>query len=259
MPSLARPRTAERCSRSRCSSRSGGASTSRWRRTGTQRPASGSGRSCAPLPNRDGRIAFGGFYIDDQVSDASRYRYTYQQTQAFSNGFRMVADLNFVSDFDFFTDYERELDLTSTPNILARLEFSRPGSGRASTSGSCATNSCSRRHEPGAADLAGDRVAGRTRRLARPPCTWPTNRRSRRSSSAESCKGSDRRRLPARRRVPIAVPAVTPAPWLDVNFDASYRVTYYTQQQRFIPGSSGRSARWSTTRCTGGSEAVASN
>ena len=40
----------------------------------------------------------------------------------------MVADINLVSDFNYFTDFERELNLVSSPTILTRIEFSRNGS-----------------------------------------------------------------------------------------------------------------------------------
>ena len=39
----------------------------------------------------------------------------------------MVADVNVVSDFDYFSDFARELNLVSSPTILARVEFSRNG------------------------------------------------------------------------------------------------------------------------------------
>ena len=198
----------------------------------------GIGTELRAVPNRDGRIAFGGFYIDDQVSDASRYRYTYQQTQAFSNGFRMVADLNFVSDFDFFTDYERELDLTSTPNILARLEFSRPGKWTS-------INVRELRNEQLFSDgtslvqqtLPEIEWRGRTRRLGETPVylAYESSLASIQQRGVLQGDPIDADYLRGDVFPSLSLP-VTPAPWLDVNFDASYRVTYYTQQQRFIPG-----------------------
>jgi len=79
------------------------------------------------VPNDKGIALLNGFYIQDQVYGAGRYRVTYRQTQEFVNGFRMVADVNQVSDFDFFTDFERELRLASSPTILGRVEFTRNG------------------------------------------------------------------------------------------------------------------------------------
>jgi LPS-assembly protein len=87
------------------------------------------------VPNRKGLGVFNGFYINDKAANTTvcaqppcdRWRVTYRQTQEFQNGFRMVADINQVSDFDFFTDFERDLRLVSTPTQLTRIEFSRNG------------------------------------------------------------------------------------------------------------------------------------
>ncbi len=87
----------------------------------------GGGGELRFLPNQNGAATFNGFYIDDKVTDSGRYRATYKQTQQFRNGFRMVADINLVSDFDYFADFERDLELVSSPTILARVEFSRNG------------------------------------------------------------------------------------------------------------------------------------
>lgn len=87
----------------------------------------GGGGALRAIPNRDGSVSMRGFYIDDQVDGFGRYTLSYQQTQKFLNGFRMIADINQVSDFDFYNDYERELRLVSSPTILARIEFTRNG------------------------------------------------------------------------------------------------------------------------------------
>jgi hypothetical protein len=79
------------------------------------------------IPNERGTTNFEGFYINDQIFGGPRHRATYQQVQTFQNGMRLVADLNEVSDFDFLTDYEREIGLASSPQVLARLEVVRNG------------------------------------------------------------------------------------------------------------------------------------
>jgi lipopolysaccharide assembly outer membrane protein LptD (OstA) len=85
------------------------------------------------IPNRQGSGKLSAFYIEDEVAHnqgepSQRYRATFTETQQFQNGFRMVADVNQVSDFNYFTDYERDLTVVSTPTILARVDFSRNGS-----------------------------------------------------------------------------------------------------------------------------------
>jgi len=79
------------------------------------------------IPNHKGGGYVGGAYIDDQVDGRQRYRFDFRQTQDFSNDFRMVADVGLVSDSEYYTDFERDLNLASAPQSLARLEFSRNG------------------------------------------------------------------------------------------------------------------------------------
>lgn len=79
------------------------------------------------VPNRNGAASFRGFFIDDKVDGRRRYSVSYNQTQEFLNGFRLVADVNVVSDFEYFSDFERDLSLVSSPTILTRVEMSRNG------------------------------------------------------------------------------------------------------------------------------------
>jgi hypothetical protein len=79
------------------------------------------------IPNLKGSGSVGGFFIDDEVEGDKRYRFDYKQTQEFRNGFRMVADVGLVSDPRYYSDFERDLNLASAPQSLARLEFSRNG------------------------------------------------------------------------------------------------------------------------------------
>jgi hypothetical protein len=79
------------------------------------------------IPNLKGEGFLGGFFIDDKVEGGPRYRFDYRQTQEFRNGFRMVADVGLVSDPEYYTDFERDLNLASSPQSLARLEFARNG------------------------------------------------------------------------------------------------------------------------------------
>jgi hypothetical protein len=79
------------------------------------------------IPNVKGSGFVGGSYIYDKVSARDRYRFDYGQTQEFRNGFRMVADVGLVSDSEYYSDFERDLNVASSPQSLARLEFSRNG------------------------------------------------------------------------------------------------------------------------------------
>jgi lipopolysaccharide export system protein LptA len=85
----------------------------------------GFGTTFRAVPNNKGSAKIDAFFIQDKVANASRYRVSYNQTQEFSNGFRMVADMNLLSDFDFSSDYDRDLGRVSSPTILALLDFTR--------------------------------------------------------------------------------------------------------------------------------------
>jgi hypothetical protein len=205
------------------------------------------------IPNRNGAARLQGFYIDDQVStelvrDASgqlteqligsRYNFVYQQTQQFANGFRMNADINAVSDFKYYADYERELNLISTPQILQRVEFSRNGSWSS-------VNARELRREQLFSDgstllqttLPELEFRGRSRKLGKSPvylqysasaATITQRERdvvSRPAFQADYLRGD---LFPT-----VSIPW-SPTPWIDITPRANYRVTYYTEQQTMI-------------------------
>ena len=87
----------------------------------------GGGGRLRIMPNRDGYVEFAAHYIQDQVAQAGRYQVLMTQHQSFLNGFTMVSDVNIVSDFDYFTDFVRNLTYASSPTILGRLTFTRNG------------------------------------------------------------------------------------------------------------------------------------
>jgi hypothetical protein len=198
----------------------------------------GGGGELRFVPNSTGSGSFSGFYINDKVAGAGRYRAAYGQTQQFRNGFRMVADVNLVSDFDYFTDFERELNLITSPQTLARLEFSRNGPWTS-------LNVRELRREQLFLDqsslvqqtLPEIEWRGRNRRLGRTPFYLSFE------SSLASIQQREKNLSPDVTRAPIdadylrgdlfptlSMP-LSPAPWLEVTPGVSYRWTYYTQQQ----------------------------
>jgi LPS-assembly protein len=189
----------------------------------------GGGGRLRLVPNRDGDVEMTGFYIQDQVFGAGRWTLTYKQTQKFLNGFRMIADVNQVSDFNFYTDYERDLSLVSSPTILARLEFSRNGSWTS-------LNVRERRREQLFADgtsliqqtLPEIEWRGRSKRLGRTPlyATYEASLANvqQRSSriDADYLRGDF---------FPTLSAPVSPRPWLDITPSINLRATHYTQTQ----------------------------
>jgi LPS-assembly protein len=87
----------------------------------------GLGAKVRVIPNRDGYAEATGNYVADQVSGQGRYRAQVKQTQTFLNGFRMVSDVDIVSDFNYYTDYVRNLTYSSSPTLLGRVSFTRSG------------------------------------------------------------------------------------------------------------------------------------
>ncbi|MDH3627970.1 MAG: LPS assembly protein LptD [Acidobacteriota bacterium] len=193
----------------------------------------GAGTEVRFIPNRNGEGYFNGFFINDQVAGKSRYRAQFNQRQTFRNGFRMVADINLVSDFDYFTDFERQLNLVSSPTILARLEFSRNGKWTS-------TNVRELRREQllsNGSELVQQTLPeiewrGRSRQLGRSPfylsyessiaSIQQRGEQQGRSIDADYFRGD---------LFPTLTLHWSAAPWLDINPTLQYRVTHYTQRQ----------------------------
>jgi LPS-assembly protein len=194
----------------------------------------GGGGELEVLPNRDGEAHLSGFYIDDQVAGAGRYRVTYKQTQQFVNGFRMVADINQVSDFAYFTDFERELRLASSPSILARVEFTRNGAWTS-------VNARDVRREQLFFDgtslvqqtLPQLEWRGRSKRLGRTPLYLSFLSSISSIQQRSTTIDADYMRADV---FPTITAPLSPWPWLDVNPGASYRFTEYTQQKDPLTG-----------------------
>lgn len=193
----------------------------------------GGGGELRFVPNQRGSARLQGFYINDQVAGRGRYSATYQQTQQFLNGFRMVADVNLVSDFDYFSDFERELNLVSSPTILARLEFSR-------NAGWTSMNVRELRREQLFSDgtslvqqtLPEIEWRGRSRRLGRSPfyLSFESSLASIQQRGVQQGQPIDADYMRGDLFPTLTLP-FSPAPWLDLTPRVAYRVTHYTQSQ----------------------------
>ncbi len=193
----------------------------------------GTGLEVRAIPNRNGVATFKGFYINDKVSGSKRYSAGYQQTQKFLNGFQMFADINVVSDFNYYSDYERELKLTSTPSTLARLELSRNGRWTS-------LNVRELRREQLLSDGSSlvqqtfpeIELRGRSRKLGDTPLflSYEASLASIQQNGRQqgSFIDADYERLDL---WPTLSMPLSRLPWLDVNPHVSYRTTYYTQSQ----------------------------
>jgi hypothetical protein len=197
----------------------------------------GVGAEFRGIPNPEGAAQLSGYYIWDQVTDAGRYNWRYQQTQNFVNGFRMVADWEQISDFNYFTDFERDLNRSSQPQVRGRLEFSRNGSWTSLnvrefrieqlfTDGTSLTQQT----------LPEIEWRGRSKRLGNSPVYFSfasslANIRQR-SSKIDAHYGR------ADMFPTLSVP-FSPTPWLDITPGVETRATYYSQSREPLPAEDG--------------------
>ncbi len=193
----------------------------------------GGGTELRFVPNPKGHGVFNGFFIRDRVVGADRWRISYNQTQQFRNGFRMVADINQVSDFNYFTDFERDLRLVSSPMMLARVEFARNGRWT-----SVNVRELRREQLVAGGSLVQQTLPelefrGRNRRLGRSPFYFAYE-----SSFTSIAQQGVTLRADYLRGdfFPTFSLPVSPLPWLDVTPRASYRLTYYTQRRDPVTG-----------------------
>lgn len=193
----------------------------------------GVGADFRAVPDRDGKMVLSGFWIDDDVTGDDRWRLQFEQTQILRNGFRVLADIDAVSDFNYFADFERDIEQTSLPNIRAVLEMSRNGRW-------VSTNFRELRNE----QLFSDGTSliqqtfpelefrGRSRRLGPTPLylSFESSFASIQQRGTQLGSSIDADYLRGDVYPTLSAP-FSPAPWLDVNPTFAYRYTYYTQSR----------------------------
>ena len=196
----------------------------------------GFGADFRAVPNDKGRLDVQAYWIDDQVSGTDRWRFRYEQNQTFRNGFRMVADVDSVSDFDYYADFEKDFAQTSKPNIRGLIEFSRNGRW-------ISMNARELRNEQLFSDgtsliqqtLPELEWRGRSRKLGRSPVylSFESSFASIRQQGTQSGTDIDADYLRGDLFPTLSIPW-SPLPWLDINPSASYRYTYYTQSRELV-------------------------
>jgi hypothetical protein len=202
----------------------------------------GGGGTVRFIPNNRGQAELSGFFIQDEVAaDASRFRGTYRQTQQFKNGFRMLADINVVSDFEYYSDFETDLNLVASPTILARLEFSRNGKWNS-------VNVRELRRKQlfsGGAELTQSTYPeiewrARSKRLGKSPfyLSFESSLANIEQSGIQQNFPIDADYLRGDFFPEISVP-ISKLPWLEVTPRVTSRITHYTQRQRPVLDANG--------------------
>src|SRR4030095_2602760 len=190
----------------------------------------GGGVKLRAIPNNQGYAELQGSGIADQVSGDFRYRAVAKQTQNFLNGFRMVTDIDVVSDFAYYTDFLRNLTYSSSPTILGRMNFTR--------SGSWASLQVSEqyREQPFPDDntlkqstLPEIEWRGRSRQLGKTPLYLSfvsSFAMIRQEGSSEGAIDVDYWRADAG---PTLSAPFSPAPWIDITPSIALRETYWSE------------------------------
>ena len=80
------------------------------------------------LPNPLGGGVFNGYLIDEEDPEGGdperrRWNVRFRERQDFHHGGRFLADIDLVSDPDYYLDYARDLDRGSDPAALSRAEY----------------------------------------------------------------------------------------------------------------------------------------
>ncbi len=77
------------------------------------------------LPTWNGRTDASFDYINDQIRGQSRWNLVWRGRQPFGERTRMIARVEAVSDFDYFTDYESDLLRSSQPQTDSTIDITK--------------------------------------------------------------------------------------------------------------------------------------
>ncbi len=183
------------------------------------------------LPTEDGRLRFTGYYIDEKTEDSvtgeprgERYRYRLLTEQPFDHGWKLLADVNKVSDVDYYLDFERDPRVATTSTTASRLDLSRAWSyytlnirGEQLEQVLSPTEILTQERRPEI------ELRGRSRQLGNSPffLGFQTS-----AASLDRDFSYGRYDVFPQIRVPWR-----PAGWLQITPEASLRETYYTKQR----------------------------
>ena len=202
-------------------------------------------------PSENGRGQFTGYYIRDQVAKeenqpgvpTDRWLIDYAHQQQLDPEWRFVTNMTFVSDFDYFLDFERDIRVSSNPQAVSKAYLTRNW-------GFNSLNMWAERREQLVQDpiipfAYGQPIiafANRTFvRWTEPEVEFRTRRRRidntplffTLESSVDAFDKGDRETVYQRADVfPVLSSQLSPVPWADIDASAGVRDTLYTKSQR---------------------------
>ncbi|HZN04855.1 MAG TPA: LPS assembly protein LptD [Candidatus Polarisedimenticolia bacterium] len=206
-------------------------------------------------PSETGRGQFTGYYIRDQVAKeenqpgvpTDRWSIDYAHQQQLDPEWRFVTNMTFISDFDYFLDFERDIRVSSNPQALSKAYLTRNW-------GFNSLNIWAERREqlvqdpiiPTAYGQPIIAFANRTFvRWTEPEIEFRTRRRRigdsplffTLESSVDYFDKGDRETVYGRGDLyPVISSQLSPVPWIDIDANAGLRDTFYTKSQRLDLG-----------------------
>jgi len=195
----------------------------------------GNGLEYRYVPSENGRGYLTGYFIRDQIAKQQhlpgvpidRWVINFGHNQAFGDGWHLVANANFISDFNYYRDFERDLRLSTNPQAVSNLFVTK-------TWGFSTLNLTGERRE----QLLNEEetitrwiepkieLRGRRQRLGDSPFFLTLD-----SSADYFNKGTPNAQYGRFDLFPVFSSQLSPVPWLDVNASLGYRDTYYTKSQ----------------------------
>ena len=98
-----------------------------------QLPQSGQGLEFRYVPSRSGSGILTGYQLTERfrpgaglpVEERDRYMLSLSHSQRFASGYRLLADVNTVSDLDYYQDFSREIQASTSPTVLSQIDLNR--------------------------------------------------------------------------------------------------------------------------------------
>lgn len=190
----------------------------------------GTGLEYRFLPNATGAGRFHGYYLNERETDADRWFLGFREDQRFSPRWRLLADVNLVSDGDYYLDFERDLGVGTNPSALSRVFAGWDGAAQS------VNLRVERREQFSTAGTLDQSVLpevewrSRERRLGRSPLFFAFESSLDSFHKETSTYTGDYRRVDL---FPRFSAPWHPAAWLQVDPSLGLRGTYYTQS---LPG-----------------------
>jgi lipopolysaccharide assembly outer membrane protein LptD (OstA) len=190
----------------------------------------GAGLEYRFVPNALGSGRFAGYYQREQLTDEGRWFVGYREDQMISPRTRLLADINLVSDSDYYLNFERDLGIGTNPSALSRVFTSWNGAVHSLNTRLERREQFSVNQTLEQAVLPEVELRGRQRQIGATPLIFSFQTSGSHFLKETSTFDADYGRLDL---FPSISAPFSPAPWLQVEPTLNLRGTYYSQS---LPG-----------------------